>query len=105
MSDEKIDISVQYQPLRKGAARPEDWGSTHGYVLSGGRDVSILPNVGDFISLQSMNSDETFHGRVRSRLFSQFTRMAKDGSTERVTISVNIVVEETDDDWGKLIKE
>jgi hypothetical protein len=41
-----------------------------------------------------------FTGKVRSRLFS-YIRVS-DGE---IFYNVNIVVEETDDDWGKLIKE
>jgi hypothetical protein len=108
MSSNKIKFSVQYQPLRKGVSRPEDWGSTHGYELDAEESAPLLPNVGDYVSLVPMSTEhsaDAFHGKVRSRLFSQFTRMAADGSTAEVFVSVNIVVEETDDDWGKLIKE
>lgn len=108
MDDPKISIGVQYQPLRKGASRPEDWGSTHGFYLNGVQDFALLPNVGDYVNLIGINDREgnsNFSGKVRSRLFTQFTTMNDDGTTKEVSIGVNIVVEEDDDDWGKLIKE
>jgi hypothetical protein len=40
-----------------------------------------------------------FSGRVKSRLFT-YSRVSED-----VFCTVNIVVEETTDDWGMLIKE
>lgn len=108
MDDPKMSIGVQYQPLRKGASRPEDWGSTHGYNLNGHTDIGLLPNVGDYVNLIPVGegADESnFHGKVKSRLFNQITKMSDDGNTVEVSIWINIVVEETTDDWGLLIKE
>ena len=103
----KIVYSVQYQPFQKGAARPEDWGSCHAHEIS---DVGLLPNVGDFVSLIPIGAPDgylSFSGRVRSRLFRQFTRFddPKDDAPAEINIGVTIVVEDTNDDWGKLIKE
>ncbi|WP_187428676.1 hypothetical protein ROLI_012240 [Roseobacter fucihabitans] len=101
-------IGVQYQILRKGAERPEDWGSSHGFEVDSLADLAGLPNVGDFVSLNALKSSEggdSYHGKVRSKLFRQFTIMDESGLTAELGIGVTVVVEETDDDWGKLIKE
>jgi hypothetical protein len=103
----KILYSVQYQPFRRGASRPDDWGSCHAHEIN---DIGLLPNIGDFVNLIPLNAPEgylSFSGRVRSRLFTQFTRFddPKDDTPTAINVGVNIVVEETDDDWGKLIKE
>lgn len=109
MPSQQGTISVQYQVLRKGANRPEDWGASHGVDLDGWSDVAALPHVGDYVNLQSYGDggcqDQNYHGKVRSRLFGQFTEMDSDGHTLKATVGITIVVEETDDDWGKLIKE
>ena len=46
--------------------------------------------------LDSTNEFASFHRHVKSRLF---TYLANDAC------AINIVVEETDDDWGALVKE
>jgi hypothetical protein len=103
----KVVYSVQYQPFPRGASRPEDWGSCHGHDIT---EVGLLPSVGDFVNLVPVNAPNgylSFSGRVRSRLFSHFTRFddANDDAPAEINIGVTIVVEETDDDWGMLIKE
>jgi len=103
----KASYSIQYQPLRKGALRPEDWGNCHTHRVT---DAGLIPSVGDYINLCPLNAPEgylNFYGRVKSRLFVQYTRFDKpeDDVPAEITVGVNIVVEETDDDWGKLIKE
>lgn len=42
----------------------------------------------------------SFSGKVRSRLFRYFS-----GTEVEATCAVNVVVEDSNDDWGKLIKE
>lgn len=89
---------VNFQYLPKGSTRPIDQGDVVD-IAGDPVSVSALPQVGDFVELQTMGGDPpiAFSGRVRSRLF----RYLGDGR------SVNIVVEEVGDevDWGKLIKE
>ena len=103
----KITYLVQYQPLRRGAARPEDWGSCHSYEAT---SAGLLPNVGDYVHLIPVNASDGYlnlSGKVRSRLFRQFTRYdePENENPAEVTVAVNIVVEEDDEDWGLLIKE
>ena len=61
---------------------------------------AFIPNVGDFVQVDASTiNGNGFHGRVKSRLFRHIRTPPQD------YCSVNIVVEETDDDWGMLIKE
>jgi hypothetical protein len=99
----KIKYGIDYQYLPKGSSRPQDDGEVVGIVATSDSGQTILPNVGDYVHIDnSMNGGgrTMFTGKVRSRLFN-YIRM----SNEEVFCGVNIVVEETDDDWGKLIKE
>tara|TARA_R110002110_G_scaffold78748_4_gene206302 strand:- start:38 stop:373 length:336 start_codon:yes stop_codon:yes gene_type:complete len=111
MSKPKIVHHIQYQPLKAGADRPEDWGSCHAYSIEGNSAVCQLPQVGDFVNLVPLGASDqylSFSGKVRSRLFTQFTHVHGSSGQEEpneIHIGVNIVVEETNDDWGKLIKE
>jgi hypothetical protein len=111
MQETKVVYHIQYQPLRSGASRPEDWGSCHAYTCTGRDSAPLLPSVGDFVQLEPLGASDgylKFSGRVRSRLFRQFTHVdnSEDGKDPlEVHIAVNIVVEETNDDWGLLIKE
>ena len=93
---------VDYQYLPKGAGRPHDDGEMMAIEISEGHPQSLLPNVGDYVQISNLGSGEyaNFSGRVRSRLFRYFR---KEGIES--TCAVNIVVEETDDDWGLLVKE
>ena len=61
-------------------------------------DLVVLPNVGDFVSIPGDDVGEGYAGKVRSRLF----RHVRD-TTDEMLCEVNIVVEETDDDWDLLI--
>ena len=111
MPETKVVYHIQYQPLRAGAARPEDWGSCHAYTCTGQDSAPLLPSVGDFVHLEPLGGGDgylRFSGRVRSRLFRQFTYVDNSEDAKgpsEVQIAVNIVVEETDDDWGLLVKE
>jgi hypothetical protein len=99
----KIKYGIDYQYLPKGSSRPQDDGEVVGIEATSDSGQTILPNVGDHVHIDnSMDGGERmmFTGKVRSRLFN-YIRMS-DGE---VFCGVNIVVEETDDDWGKLIKE
>ena len=81
--------------MPKGADRPIDHPSASDFETGG---LGIVPNVGDYVSLIKLGTAEapSYEGRVRSRLFRYF---------EADNCGINIVVQETDDDWGKLVKE
>jgi hypothetical protein len=98
-----VKYLIDYQYLGKGDSRPLDDGEIVGIEATDESGVVVLPDVGDYVSIDnSYNGGErsNFRGKVRSRLF-RYIR-TKD---EDVTCLVNIVIEETDDDWGKLVKE
>jgi hypothetical protein len=95
-----MKFGVNYQYLAKGGARPRDDGATVDFPHDGD-EFALLPNVGDFVSIDNTGSHGTisFAGRVKSRLFRHIIN-------EGLQIcQINIVVEETDDDWSLLIKE
>jgi hypothetical protein len=99
----KTEYSVDYQYLPKGRTRPIDDGEIVGIKTAEDNAPLPLPSVGDFVHIDNSADGGVrsgFSGRVRSRLFSYLR-----ASDERVVCHINIVVEETDDDWGKLIKE
>jgi hypothetical protein len=92
---------IDYQYMPKGVARPLDDGQAVGIEANDNAGVVILPNIGDHVHIDSVEKgDIRFSGKVRSRLFSYI----RDGQSN-INCTVNIVVEENDDDWGKLIKE
>jgi hypothetical protein len=91
-------VTFQYMP--KGSARPLDQGTSAGdFEWEGKTGFPPLPAVGDFYHAVDVSKDQdhvVFSGRVRSRLFTYLSNG---------DCSINIVVQETDDDWGLLIKE
>ncbi|EOC7870469.1 MULTISPECIES: hypothetical protein [Serratia] len=96
----KITYGVDYQYLRKGAARPDDDGIVVP-LQSTDNPLLLLPSVGDYVNIAGRNQELShFSGKVKSRLYT-YTRVSGD----IVHCGINIVIEETDDDWGKLIKE
>lgn len=99
-----MKYGIDYQYLPKGAQRPQDHGEIVGIKVTDDEGVvlPILPNVGDYVEIHNAadgGQRSSFSGKVRSRLF-RYTRVPNE-----VICQVNIVVEETSDDWGKLIKE
>lgn len=93
---------VDYQHMSKGSSRPSDNGEVVPIEISSEGDPSILPNVGDFVQIDnSMHGENrsSFAGKVRSRLFRYIC------SKNDTNCAVTIVVEQTDDDWGMLVKE
>ena len=88
-------FSANFQMMPKGASRPLDDGQAVD-LATDDQGFLLLPSVGDFVHVdQSLKDGAVFSGRVRSRLFSYLGDIGL----------VNIVLEETDDDWGELIKE
>lgn len=96
----KVTYSVDYQHLRKGAKRPDD----DGIIVpleSTGNPLLLLPSVGDYVNIAGRNEELShFCGRVKSKLFT-YTRIPGD----IVHCGINIIVEEVDMDWDKLINE
>lgn len=93
---------IDYQYLPKNASRPNDNGTVVPIEVDDS-GFALIPNVGDFFSVDPSalgeEATDSFQGRVRTRLFHYIRTPSGD------RCFVNIVVEETDDDWGKLIKE
>jgi hypothetical protein len=99
----KVEYHIDYQHLPKGAKRPIDDGEIVGIRPDDDIGPLPLPSVGDFVEIDNSadgGERSSFHGRVRTRLF-RYLR-AREGN---ISCFVNIVVEDTDDDWSKLIKE
>lgn len=93
---------IDYQYLPEGATRPLDDGEAIGIEATGEAGSVLLPDVGDFVHIDnSADGGErvSFSGKVKSRVFRYFRSGAE------IHCGINIVVEETDDDWGLLIKE
>jgi len=98
-----MEYSIDYQYMPKNASRPHDDGAVVGIKANSESGLVILPNVGDFVHIDnSADGGErvSFSGEVRSRAFF-YTRT----SNGKVFCSVNIVVAESDVNWGTLIKE
>ncbi len=94
-----MKYGIDYQYLPKGAARPRDDGEV-ALIEIDDTGYALIPNVGDFVQVDASTiNGNSFHGRVKSRLFRHIQTPPGD------TCAVNIVVEETDDDWSMLIKE
>jgi hypothetical protein len=97
-----MKYGIDYQYLPKGAQRPQDDGEIVGIEVTDEGGAVVLPNVGDYVEIHNGGDGgqrSSFSGKVRSRLF-RYIRVPGE-----VLCQVNIVVEETSDDWGKLIKE
>ena len=94
---------IDYQFMPKGSSRPIDDGEIVGIQADDKSGMVLLPNVGDYVHIDNSTDGgrrSAFSGKVRSRLFT-YIRV----SETEVNCAINIVVEEDDDDWGKLIKE
>jgi hypothetical protein len=64
---------------------------------------ALVPNVGDYVSFDSsMNDMASFSGKVRTRVFRY---LGGREPKQDAFCMINIVVEHTDDGWGKLVKE
>ena len=90
---------IDYQYLPTDAARPLDDGEVVAIEIDD-TGYALVPNVGDFVLVDASTIDgNSFHGRVKSRLFRYFLTPPQN------TCAVMIIVEETDDDWDMLVKE
>lgn len=92
-----MKYGIDFQFLRKGAARPTDDGAVVD-VQTDDQGFALVPNIGDHVLIQNSpdHGGASFKGIVRSRLFMYF---------EGKVCTVNIVVEEVDDnDFAALIK-
>jgi hypothetical protein len=97
-----IKYRIDYQELSRGSARPSDDGEVAGIEATDETGSVIIPNVGDYVSIDNDGDGQgrpSFAGKVKSRLF-RYMRVG-----ETLWCIVNIVVEETEDDWGLLAKE
>lgn len=95
----KTTYGYDFQYLPKGDVRPNDDGDVIA-CSSEDNPLLMLPNVGDYVSIANDDTRANFSGKVKSRLFT-YVRISED----HVHCIINIVVEETDVDWGTLIKE
>ncbi|WP_455853918.1 hypothetical protein [Pantoea endophytica] len=95
----KTTYSYDFQYLPKGRERPIDDGDIVG-CKSDDNPLMMLPNVGDFVHISNNGTRSQFSGVVKTRLFN-YIRLSND----EVHCAVNIVVEESDVNWGALIKE
>ena len=91
---------VNYQYMAAGDARPRDEGDTMPVHFTE-QQFGMIPAVGDYVNIQNAETEANFAGKVRSRLF---TYLQPEG-TDDAHCLINIVVADTDDDWGLLIKE
>lgn len=88
---------IDFQHMPKGSSRPTDDGEIVG-IEAGEDTFALLPQVGDYVHVDNSTDEQgrgSLTGRVKSRLFMY----------ARETCTVNVVVEETDDDFGALIKQ
>ncbi|EHT4047281.1 hypothetical protein ACNI4F_08540 [Enterobacter hormaechei] len=95
----KTTYGYDYQYLPKGSTRPIDDGDIVS-CSSEENPLLLLPNVGDFVSISNDESRSSFSGIVKTKYFN-YIRI----NDEHVHCIINIVVAESDVDWGSLIKE
>lgn len=92
-----------YQYLPKGAEQPIDTGDAVQITDEQTAKPPTLPAVGDYVRVSHVGAEKkSFAGRVKSRLFEY---QVSDEQSDLHRCMINIVVEETDENWGKLIKE
>jgi hypothetical protein len=93
--NQNMKYTVDFQYMPKDASRPLDQG-TPVDITTDEKGFTVIPNVGDYVSIEKFNEgDIAFAGKVKSRLFVYL------GSH----CHVNIVVEETEDSFGALMKQ
>lgn len=100
--DHQIRYFIDYQYMAKGDLRPRAHGETVGIRATDSQGVVVLPNVGDYVTVDPSGGDSKiggFSGRVKSRYFRYF--QVRQG----FACYVNIVVEDIDDDFEELLTE
>lgn len=85
---------VTFQELSKQHGRPIEHPTASDFETDG---LGMIPNVGDYVEIEPVGVEGAprFSGRVKSRLFRYMNQQC----------GINIVVEDTDDDWSAVIKE
>ncbi|NKI96641.1 hypothetical protein [Rhizobacter sp. SG703] len=92
---------VDFQHHHAGSPRPSDDGPAAPIEFDPSEASAIVPNVGDYVQLLALGGNAAqFSGKVSSRLFRYF--VSEDGVQ---SVQVNVVVKDTEDDWGQLVKE
>jgi hypothetical protein len=91
--------TVQFQFRPKGSSRPLD--ESQDFDLPEDQPLN-LPAVGDHVYLSGHSWGREAALMVESRLFSY---ISLDASAERVTCMINIVLTESETDFGLLLKE
>ncbi|REC94490.1 hypothetical protein [Kushneria indalinina] len=92
-----------YQYLPRGAEQPVETGDAVNITDEQTAKPPTLPAVGDYVQISYVGGEgEGLTGKVKSRLFKY---LVSDDEPDLHQCLVNIVVEETDEDWGKLIRE
>jgi hypothetical protein len=90
---------IEYQYMPKGADRPIDEGRAVDISLTDEGGFVLLPIAGDFVSIENPEGKgANFAGRVRTRAF-YYVRSSDDS----LSCVVNVVVQETDDEWDEVI--
>lgn len=99
----RMKTIIDYQFMPQGADRPLDNGEVIGIDASSEKGTVIIPNVGDFVQIDSSPIEakhNSFSGEVRSRLFRYVV------TSDEIFCQVNIVVAESENyKAGELIKE
>jgi len=95
-----MNYTVNYQYHPKTSARPHDDGEVVPFNIKSKDELVLLPNLGDYVHVGATNDYDGFYGEVSSRLFNY-----QETSTGEVYCNINIVVKETAQDFGLLIKE
>lgn len=97
----KYNIAYQYKP--EASPRPHGDGLIVPIEATDDSGMVLLPNVGDYVQIDNSwkESDDqaAFSGKVRSRIFRYLF------TDEKSFCQVDIVIEDTDDNWGLVIKE
>ncbi|SHJ30932.1 hypothetical protein SAMN02745194_02270 [Roseomonas rosea] len=96
----EVKYFANFQHMAARDARPRDEGDTMPVAFTE-QQFGLLPSVGDYVSIQNAETGASFSGKVQSRLFSY---IQPQGNSDAHCL-INIVVADTDDDWGLLIKE
>jgi hypothetical protein len=98
-----MKYSIEFQYAHNKDSRPGDEGYMFIKTHDGDGKQVIIPNVGDYVRIEHIDhlpAGQFIQGKVRSRYFI-YTKFSEASESSCV---VNIVVEETDDDMGMILK-